>query len=264
MENAKRQREGEAALEPTIAAAEPSGAAGAGDAPDATEADDAPGSTEADAAPREGDRPAGSEWFEDAVMDLLPDLMSGALGMADGRADAEDLVHEAIGRAWERRETLRDRDRFRGWIFRIMKNCFLSRRRREDARPDEVPLPGEGDDQPSFSLFERLHQPVLLWWGNPEDRFLDRLLKEDIERALEEIPDVYRAAVVLADVQGFKYAEIAEILEVPVGTVRSRLARGRSLLQEALWTHAVDAGLRTRRSDEAEGDEGGPTRGDER
>ena len=194
-----------------------------------------------DAAPR--------TWFEDRVVGLLPDLMSGALRWTDGRAEAEDAVAEAMARAWERRDQLRDRNRFRGWLFRILRNCCLARHRRREARPDEVPLPAEGDDEPSFSLFERLHQPFLLWWGNPEEEFFDGLLAEDLERAVDALPEPFRSVVVMADVQGFRYAEIAEALDVPVGTVRSRLARGRARLQEELWSHAVDAGLREPRTE---------------
>lgn len=194
-----------------------------------------------------------STWFEERVVALLPELLSAARYMADSRADAEEVVAEAVARAWERREDLRDRDSFRGWLFRILRNCYLGRRRRRERRPDEVPLPDEGEDSPSFSLYERLHQPFLLWWGNPEDRFLDRLLREDLEEALEELPEIHRSVIVLADVQGFTYAEIAEVLEVPVGTVRSRLSRARSRLQKALWEHAEDRGL----APQADGDEGG-------
>lgn len=185
-----------------------------------------------------------ASWFEEEVMRLLPDLTSAARYMARGRAEAEDVVAEAVARAWEHRDDLEDRDRFRGWIFRILRNCYLGRRRKQDRGPDEVPLPGESEDEPSFSLFERLHQPFLLWWGDPEEEFFDRLLQEDLERAVEQLPEVYRSALVLADVQGLSYEEIADALDVPVGTVRSRLSRARSRLQEALWEHAVDAGLR--------------------
>lgn len=194
-----------------------------------------------------------STWFEEEVVALLPDLLSAARYMADSRADAEEVVAQAVARAWERRGDLRDRDSFRGWLFRILRNCWLGRKRKRDRRPDEVPLPDEDEDSPSFSLYERLHQPFLLWWGNPEDRFLDRLLREDLEEALEELPEIYRSVIVLADVQGFTYAEIAEVLDVPVGTVRSRLSRARSRLQRALWEHAEDRGLAPR----ADGDEGG-------
>jgi RNA polymerase sigma-70 factor (ECF subfamily) len=100
----------------------------------------------------------------------------------------------------------------------------------------------EGDRE-TFSLFERLHTPILMWWGNPEQDFLENLLREDLARALDAVPEAFRVVVVLADVQGFAYQEIATTLDIPIGTVRSRLARARALLQKALWTHAQDAGI---------------------
>lgn len=101
---------------------------------------------------------------------------------------------------------------------------------------------GEGEEA-SFSLFEELHQPFLLWWGSPEKEFFNKLLREEIEKAIDALPEAFRVAVVLSDLEGFSYREIAQILRLPVGTVRSRLARGRSLLQKALWGHAQEAGL---------------------
>jgi RNA polymerase sigma-70 factor (ECF subfamily) len=151
------------------------------------------------------------------------------------------LVAEAVARAWINLGTLQHRDRFRGWTFRILTNLFLERRRAEVAHPTEASLDDMGED---FSLFERVHQPFLLWWGDPEREFLDRLFREDLERALDALPECYRVVVALADVQGLGYKEIADLLQVPIGTVRSRLARGRSLLQKALWQHALDAGLK--------------------
>ena len=182
-----------------------------------------------------------SAWFEQAVLEVLPELLGTARRLARNREDAEDLAAEAITRAWLHRDALRERDRFAGWIVRILTNLFLSRRRSEASRPQETCL----DEETEFSLFDRLHQPFLLWWGTPEQEFLDRLLREDLIRAIEALPDPFRIVVVLADVQGFSYGEIAGSLEVPVGTVRSRLSRGRALLQKALWDHACDAGLRT-------------------
>lgn len=193
-------------------------------------------------------------WFEEQVVNLLPDLLGGALSMAENEADAEDLLAQAVARAWERREDLREPARFRGWLFCIMRNCFLSRRRARQSRPPEVPLPEDSGD-PSFSLFDRLHQPFLLWWGNPEQEFLNDLLKEDLQHAVDRLPEEFRTVVVLADVQGFRYAEIAQALEIPVGTVRSRLSRARARLQEELWIHAVDRGLRPPARKEAAGQE---------
>jgi RNA polymerase sigma-70 factor, ECF subfamily len=110
-------------------------------------------------------------------------------------------------------------------------------------RPAVESLEAREEQEEPFSLFERLHQPFLLWWGSPEQEFLDKLLREDLECAVDALPEVYRVVVVLADLQGFSYQEIADALGLRIGTVRSRLARGRSLLQKALWEHAVDAGL---------------------
>ena len=189
-------------------------------------------------------------WFEEATLAALPELLGLARRLARNREDAEDLAAEAVTRAWLHRATLRDRERFCGWISRILTNLYLTQRRSEAIHPHES-LGGEDD----FSLFERLHQPFLLWWSTPEQEFLDRLLREALVRAIEALPEPFRIVVALADVQGFSYGEIAESLAVPIGTVRSRLARGRALLQRALWEHACDSGLRSgseeRRSDSA-------------
>jgi RNA polymerase sigma-70 factor (ECF subfamily) len=183
-----------------------------------------------------------TEWFEQDVMLLLPQLLAGARSMCRNATDAEDLVAETIAKAWRHKDALRDRARLRGWLFRILSNTYLSGQRCRATQPELLPLEEETEET-AFSLFERLHQPMLLWWGNPEQDFLTRLLQEDLERALAELAEPYRLAVLLADVQGFSYQEIAEALELPIGTVRSRLARGRSQLQRALWKHAQDAGI---------------------
>jgi RNA polymerase sigma-70 factor, ECF subfamily len=152
-------------------------------------------------------------------------------------AIAEDLpkVRRAL-------DTLQDLQSFEKWVFRILVNTFISDRRRRQARPVEE-LPGCDGDGDRFSLFEQVHQPFLLWWGNPEQQLLDKLLREDIVQALETLPEGFRLVVVMIEVWGFSYAETAEILDVPVGTVRSRLSRGRALLQRALWRQASGLGI---------------------
>jgi RNA polymerase sigma-70 factor, ECF subfamily len=180
-------------------------------------------------------------WFEHAVLGMLPVLLGTARRLTRNREDAEDLAAETVSRAWLHRESLRDRERFAGWMLRILSNLYISRRRSEASRPQELDL---GEDT-EFSLFDRLHQPFLLWWSTPEQDFLDRLLREDLVQAIDGLPDPFRVVVVMADVQGLSYGDIAASLDVPVGTVRSRLARGRALLQKVLWDHACDAGLRT-------------------
>lgn len=183
------------------------------------------------------------QWFAGQVERLLPELYSAALHFTRNEADAQDLVADAVAKAWLKLDDLRDAARFRGWVFTILTNGFRSRARAAAAHGVEEPYDASAEAGTSFSLFERLHQPFLLWWGNPEREFLDRLLREDLERAVDALPDPFRMVVVLADVQGLPYQAIADALDLPIGTVRSRLARGRATLQRALWDHAVDAGL---------------------
>lgn len=182
--------------------------------------------------------------FEGRVLAILGPLHGVARRLTRNHADAEDLVAECVVRAWQGRASLADEGAFRAWMFRILNNTFISERRKAFARPREEPLVDESvDEEGAFSIFERLHQPFLLWFANPEQEFLDKLLHEDLDRALSALPEHHRIVVVLADVEGLKYGEIAETLDVPVGTVRSRLARARSALQRSLWNAARDRGL---------------------
>jgi RNA polymerase sigma-70 factor (ECF subfamily) len=181
------------------------------------------------------------EWFEREVVAMLPELLGTARRLAKNSADAEDLVAEAVAKAWAALPTLHDRASFRGWLFRILTNTYLSDQRSRAVQPLMESL-GQGNEE-QFSIFERLHQPFLLWWGSQERDFLDRLLREDLECAIDALPEIFRLVVVMADLEDLSYQETASALDIPIGTVRSRLARGRALLQRALWEHAIDAGL---------------------
>ncbi len=185
------------------------------------------------------------EEFESQVRVLLPRLLGVARRLARNDADAEDLVAETVTRAWRALDSLQCAQAFKSWIFRILHNAFVSEVRRERARPqiEDIEPCEDGGDEPPFSLFEQMHQPFLLWFSNPEQAFLDKLLREDIERALDALPERHREVVVLADIEEFSYGEIAEALGVPVGTVRSRLARARGALQKSLWRQAREQGL---------------------
>jgi RNA polymerase sigma-70 factor (ECF subfamily) len=183
-------------------------------------------------------RPRDHDFFEAEVTAMLDSLYGAALRLAKNPADAEDLVAETVAKGWANLGSLGDPQRFRGWMFRILTNTFISERR----RCGTVSLEEVGGDDPEFSLFEQLHQPFLLWWSNPEQEFLKKMLRADLQRAIDALPEVFRVIVVLAELEGFGYQEIADMLEIPIGTVRSRLARGRSLLQKALWQHSDAAG----------------------
>ena len=182
-------------------------------------------------------------WFAGEVEHLLPELFGTALRLTRHRTDAEDLVADAVAKAWISLDSLERRDALRGWLFRILTNAFLTNRRSAAARAVHETLDDAGDEAVLFSLFERLHQPFLLWWGDPERAFLNKLLRVDLERAIDALSEPFRVVVVLVDVRGCSYQEVAAALGIPVGTVRSRLARGRAALQHALWDHARDAGL---------------------
>jgi RNA polymerase sigma-70 factor (ECF subfamily) len=187
--------------------------------------------------------PDDTAWFSEAVVGILPELFGTARRLTRNTADAEDLVAEAVARAWRGSEALADRRAFRRWMHRILANTYTSWWRAAEARPVVESLMDETSAEESFSLFERLHQPFLLWFSTPEQVFLNELLREDLERAIDQLTEPFRIAVVLSDVQGLSYQEIADALHVPIGTVRSRLARGRAMLQRALWQHGLDAGL---------------------
>lgn len=179
-------------------------------------------------------------FFSAQVDAKLDHFFSAALRLTRNRADAEDLVAESIMRAWANIESLQDTNRFVPWVLRIITNTFISERRKLANRTQHETYCEEVDDESPFSIFEKLHQPFLLWFGNPEQEFLNNLLQEDIQKALDGLPENYRIMIILADMEGLAYQEIAEALEVPVGTVRSRLSRARSQLQKCLWQHAQD------------------------
>lgn len=185
------------------------------------------------------------EFFEKQVLALLGPLQGVARRLTCNDTEAEDLVAETVTRAWRALDSLESEEAFRAWLFRILNNTFISDLRRASARPktDSIDCDETNEDEAYFSVFEQMHQPFLLWFGNPEQEFLDNLLREDLDRALATLPEHHRIVVILSDLEEFSYAEIASTLDVPIGTVRSRLARARSALQKLLWQQAQDYGL---------------------
>lgn len=188
------------------------------------------------------------QWFERRLTPLLDRLYGTALRLTRHPQDAEDIVAEAVTRAWRRLDELRDPERFEAWLFHILTNTFISEWRRRRSRPQPPPAE-EGNTTPDdlditrFTLFQQLHQPFLLWWGSLEEQFFNAMLQEDLQRALDDLPDPFRLVIVLVEVQGYRYEEVSRLLGIPLGTVRSRLSRARGLLQKALWEQARDAGI---------------------
>ena len=169
-------------------------------------------------------------------------LYGTALRLAGAGADAEDLVAETVAKAWSAIETLQDRQRFRPWIFRILHNCAVSDYRRKTVRSVEASYQEEGDEGLATLLNEQPDE-FLIWWANPERQFFNDVLGEAIISAIDGIPEVFRMTVLLINVEGLTYDEAGEVLGVPPGTIRSRMKRGRTMLQKALWEQARDAGL---------------------
>lgn len=198
-------------------------------------------------------------FFEREVERLMDRLYGTALRLTRSPDDAEDVVAEAVGRAWARLDELRDPEQFEGWLFRILHNTFISAWRRRRCRQDrevELDLGDTESESGEFSLFGQLHQPFLLWWGTPEDHIVDSLLREDIERAIDALPDTFRVIIVLVEIEGYTYREVAASLDLPLGTVRSRLSRARSALQRMLWERAKEAGIVHDRPDSTPGGKG--------
>ncbi|HZO20117.1 MAG TPA: sigma-70 family RNA polymerase sigma factor [Gemmatimonadaceae bacterium] len=169
--------------------------------------------------------------FEREALVHLDAMYSFALKLARSRDDAEDLVSDTILRAFDRWEQYQLGTNVRAWLFTILYHTFVSRKRRIEAR--EVQLPEEPD---GWSAFEAVGD------ADPEGRFYDSFIDEEVMREIDKLPEDYRTAVVLSDIHGLRYAEIAQILEIPEGTVKSRLFRGRRILQKRLVDYAVEMG----------------------
>ena len=179
--------------------------------------------------------------FKEKALPLLDELYGTALRMTRNPAAAEDLVAEAFARAWKSLDQFEAGTNIRAWLYRILTNAYINNFRKNKREPEKVSVDAyEKADQ--FHLFNRLSSQAPAA-PDPVKEVMGRLTNEDFRKALDALPDEYRAAVVLFDLQGLSYQEVAEALDIPLGTVRSRLARGRGLLQISLHRHAVDAGL---------------------
>ena len=174
--------------------------------------------------------------FEALALPHLDGLYASALRLTRNARDAEDLVQDAFMRAYRFFHRFERGTNFRAWLYRILTNTFINQYRRGVR---ERGLSDESERQAvEAQLFSEGTTDVA---QNPEDALLDRLLSHEVLKAIDTLPIDFRMVVVLADLQEFSYKEIADILDVPVGTVMSRLFRGRRLLRRALTDHgAVD------------------------
>lgn len=179
--------------------------------------------------------------FADEAMQYAPQLYSAALRMTRNRADAEDLVQETFLKGFRSFHTYKDGTNLRAWLFRILTNTYINKYRKQQRSFDESDL-GDIEDLYLYKRMGTFDDPSI--GRSAEESLMEMLPDDEVKQALENLPENFRMPVILADVQGFAYKEIAEILEIPIGTVMSRLHRGRKQMQKALHDYALERGLR--------------------
>ncbi len=170
--------------------------------------------------------------FAAQAMEHMPALYAAAMRMTRNKSDAEDLVQETYLKAYRAFASFQEGTNLRAWLYRILTNTFINIYRAKKRRPDESDL----DDVEDLYLYRRLGGLEGAAAGrSAEDEVLDQITEGEVKAAIEALPEQFRMAVLLADVEGFQYKEIAEILDIPIGTVMSRLHRGRRALQKSLF-----------------------------
>ncbi|MEY4606171.1 MAG: hypothetical protein RLY45_931 [Actinomycetota bacterium] len=191
---------------------------------------------------------AGRDTFADDAMQFAPQLYSAALRMTRNAADAEDIVQETYLRAYRSYESFEKGTNLRAWLFRILTNTFINAYRAKQRRPQETDV----DDVDDLYLYRRVRSADFSS-RSAEETLFDLFTDDEVKQALEDLPESFRLPVLLADVEGFSYREIAEMLNVPIGTVMSRLHRGRKSMQKALAQFAAERGLLDRSPADAAG-----------
>jgi RNA polymerase sigma-70 factor, ECF subfamily len=182
---------------------------------------------------------ADKERFTTETAPLLDSLYGAALRMTRNPADAEDLLQETMLRAYRAFDRFEPGTNLKAWLFRILTNAYINTYRKKQREPKKLSTDELGD----FDLYQELKDHDPQFGQSAESQVLDGLLDSDIVAALDDLPEQFRLAVLLSDLEGFSYAEIAQIMDVPMGTVMSRLHRGRKALQKRLWNIARERGI---------------------
>jgi len=172
------------------------------------------------------------EGYEKEALVHLDVLYRVALRLTGNAADAEDLVQETMLRAFRSWDRYTPGTNAKGWLLTILRHLFINEYRRKSRHPETVDV----DTIEPFALFQEVQEE------DPQGAFFDKIVDDEVLRAVDQLPEAFREAVTLSDVEGLSYEEVAKVLEVPVGTVKSRLYRGRRLLQAKLYDYAVGMG----------------------
>ena len=168
--------------------------------------------------------------FERQAEKVFPSVYGTALRLTRSREEAEDLAQEAIVRAYEAFDRF-DGSNFKAWILRIVTNLYINKYRQRQRGPQLASLEEDSVIEPMADLSE-----------TPDSILFESLVGAEVEQALAKVPEDFRLTVLLSDVEGMSYQEIAEATDVPIGTVRSRLARGRAMLRKLLMEYAMKEG----------------------
>ena len=186
---------------------------------------------------RQSQKDSKRESFEKEALVHLDSLFRTALRMTKNEGDADDLVQETFLKAYRFWDKFEKGTNCRAWLFKIMTNIFINNYRAKAWTPQTIDLE-DVDDDFLFGQLSALGPPE-----DPEKQFFNKVFDDDVKRAVEELPEDFRLVVVLSFLEGFSYQEIADIVDLNIGTVKSRLHRGRKLLQKSLWEYAVKNGF---------------------
>ncbi len=176
--------------------------------------------------------------FGRVALPQLSHLYTSAFYLTEDKAEAEDLVQETYLRAFRFFDKFETGTNVRAWLLSILRNLFINRYRQKTREPQAVEY--EKLDEAYESMVE---QGENMGRGNPEHHFVSQMMDDEVEAALKGLPKEFRTAIVLVDIEELSYQETAQVMECPVGTVRSRVSRGRRVLQVALRDYALQRGL---------------------
>lgn len=181
--------------------------------------------------------------FKNAIVNCVDDLYRFALSICHDITNAEDLVSETVLKAMENKNKLKDISKLKQWMLRMLTNSFIDQRRKEK-RVKNISMEVNYSERKRFSLYEAMGQSTFTDNNTPEITLIQKLSNEKIQEAIKQLPETFRIAFVLCEIEELSYQEIAATLKINVGTIRSRIARARGMLQKSLWEHAQETGIK--------------------